>query len=170
MREVIWLMANRPDERIVREIGTETVVYDARTHRAHCLGRTAATVWREWDGRSGQEELADRVGRALSEPIDEASVRLAVRHLRRAGLIEGSLPPGWSGSGRERRKSRRRALRSVGAMAGLAVMTLAVPSPAQVAATCTPNGRACSRSSECCSGCCNVNSGRCSGGGRCAVP
>lgn len=145
-------------------------MYETATHRAHCLGRTAAAVWREWDGRRGAKELARRVGRSLDTSVDEASVRLAVRRLRRAGLIGGALPSDGPDRDRGRRETRRSALRGVGAMAGLAVMSLAVPSPAQVAATCFPNGNTCARSSQCCSGCCNVNSGRCSGGGRCAVP
>jgi hypothetical protein len=153
------------DTLVVREVGAETVVYDPRTHRAHCLGRIAAAVWRQFDGRCDLRELTRRVGRSLSERIDEATVRLAVRRLRIAGMIAGPLP--WSEDSRE---SRRLALRAVGAAAGLAVLSLAVPSPAQTAATCLPNGQPCAQSSQCCNNCCNPNAHRCTGGGPCLVP
>ena len=134
-------MGARRDGLIVRDVGVETIVYDLRTHRAHCLGPTAAAVWRQWDGRSGLAEVARRTSEALGEPLDEASVRLVLRRLDRAGLIEGSA---WdSGSSRETRRTlgRRVAMRRVGVAAGLAVLSIAVRSPAQVAATCLPNGR-----------------------------
>lgn len=170
MRSFQCLSARR-DELIVRDVGAETIVYDRRTNRAHCLGRTAAAVWRTWDGRRGRSETLRRVSKALGEPLDEASVRLVLRRLYQAGLIER---PAWdSDSSHKTRRtlSRRVALRGVGVAAGLAVLSIAVPSSAQVAATCLPNGRPCSRSSQCCNSCCNDRSGRCGGGGNnCAPP
>lgn len=168
---ILLAVLARHDELIVRKIGTETVIYEPRTHRAHCLGRTAAAVWCAWERRSGVGETALRVSQALGEALDEASVQLVLRRLHRAGLIER--PAGGSDSRRETRRApgRRVALRRVGVAAGLAVLSVAVRSPAQVAATCLPNGRPCSRSSQCCSSCCNENSGRCAGGGpNCARP
>ena len=170
-------MATRRDDLIARDLGAETIVYDRRTHRAHCLGRTAAAVWRAWDGRSGPGETACRAGQALGEPVDEASVRLVLRRLQRAGLIDR--PAGASESGRETgwTLGRRAALRGVAATAGLAVLSVAVRSPAQVAATCLRNGETCSRSSQCCNSCCRERGGgggppHCTGGGGpgCLVP
>lgn len=155
---------------IVRDIGAETVVYDLRTHRAHCLGPTAAAVWRAWDGRSAPGEAAHRVSQALGEPLDEASVRLVWRRLQGAGLIEKPARRSDSDDQPLPAPARRVVLRGVGVAAGLAVLSVATRSPAQVAATCLPRGRPCSRSSQCCSSCCNANSGRCSGGGQCAPP
>lgn len=168
---ILPALSARRDELIVREVGAETIAYNLRTNRAHCLGRTAAAVWRTWDGRSGLGETVRRVSEALGEPLDEASVRLVLRRLYQAGLIER---PAWDSDSRyktRRTLSRRVALRGVGVAAGLAVLSIAVPSPAQVAATCLPNGQPCSRSSQCCSSCCNDRSGRCGGGrNNCAPP
>jgi hypothetical protein len=156
---------------IVRDIGAEAVVSDPRTHRAHCLGPMAAAVWRTWDSHSGLRETTHRVSEALGEPLDETAVRLVLRRLYRAGLIER---PAWdSESSHKTRRAlgRRVALRGVGVAAGLAVLSIAVQSPAQVAATCLSNGQPCSRSSQCCSSCCNDKSGRCGGGrNNCAPP
>jgi len=154
-------------EPIIRHVGAETIVYDTATHRAHCLGRMAAMVWNEWNGVRTANEIAVRVSQALGEPVDETSVRLALSRLEQAGLVAES-PMARK---LEQPLDRRAALRGVAAAAGLTVLSLAVPSPAQVAATCRPKGDPCTRSSDCCTSCCNANSGRCSNGrGNCAVP
>jgi hypothetical protein len=146
---------------IVRDVGDETIVYDRRTHRAHCLAPAAAAVWRAWDGERGLREVARRAGQARGALLDEASVRRALRRLERAGLIDRSDVAADDGDEARRASGRRAALRAVAA--GFAVWSLATRSPAQAAATCLPPGRACQRSSECCSDCCNRNSGNCIG-------
>jgi hypothetical protein len=163
-------VANPASDWLVRQIDGETIAYDVRRHRAHCLGRVASAVWSRWDGRCDLEALTLRVSQTLGERVDAALVRLAASRLRRAGLIEGSLPRARAKSEERRRADRRRVLGGIGLLAGLAVTSLSVPTPAEAASPCHPNGNTCSRSTDCCSGCCNVNSGRCSGGGRCAVP
>lgn len=157
----------------MRQVGPETVVYDRRRHRAHCLGPLAAAVWRECDGGRSTAEIAERVRAARGEPIDEATVEVALRRLERARLVEGRAPrrreadsgrqgaPGGAG--------RREALRRVAALTGLAVLSVVTPSPAQVA-SCIPTGggqNPCTRSSQCCSGCCNASNNKCTGGGAC---
>ena len=44
------LARRREDGLIVREVDGETLVYDRRRHKAHCLNRAAALVWRQCDG------------------------------------------------------------------------------------------------------------------------
>jgi DNA-binding transcriptional ArsR family regulator len=150
---------------VVRTIGDETVVYDPGTHRASCLAPVAAAVWRSWDGRASVAEVARRASETLGETVDERSVHVALRRLERAELVD-ALPS----ESRRRTPGRRAVIRGVGFAAGLAVWSVAVKSPAQAAATCLPNGRACVRSAQCCSSCCNSNAHRCAGGGNCAVP
>jgi hypothetical protein len=169
-RGILCAVTNRGSGWLLRQIDGETIAYDLRRHRAYCLGRIAAAVWREWDGRRDLPELTHRVSRSLGEAIDRPLVRLAASRLRRAGLIMGPLPRAHPRTDEQWRAGRRRALRGLGLGAGLTVISLVVPTPAQAAATCLTNGNPCSRSTACCSGCCNVNSGRCSGGGTCAVP
>lgn len=157
---------------IVRRIGSETVVYDRDRHRAHCLSPLAAAVWREHDGRRSAAEVAARLSAGRDEPVGEDVVRVALRRLARAGLAEPGagrqLDAESKGLGASQRLARRLALRRVAGLAGLAVLTLATPSPAQVAATCLPNGGGpCTSSAQCCNNCCNANNNRCTGGGPC---
>ncbi len=136
---------------MVREIGDETVVYDTGTHRAHCLGRLAAAVWR-------------------GEPVGGLAAEVARRRLARAGLA-GRLP---RPTGAERAApvdptERRRALRRLAGAASLAVVSVLAPTPQAAAATCLPNGAAspCTRNADCCSNCCSSTQRFCIGGGTC---
>lgn len=88
---------------VVREVGGETVLFETRHNRAYWLGRVVSAVWREWGVRGGPAALSRRVSRRLGEPVDEASIRVAARHLRRAGLIGVSWP--WRSADRERPRS-----------------------------------------------------------------
>ena len=47
-----YLPAARTSGLVVRELAEETLVYDEERHRAHCLNRTAALVWRHCDGKT----------------------------------------------------------------------------------------------------------------------
>src|SRR5579859_4078502 len=64
----------RSDELVVEELEGETLVYDDKNSRAHCLTGSAARVWQNCDGQHSVEELASNldldvyeVQRALSE-------------------------------------------------------------------------------------------------------
>jgi hypothetical protein len=149
----------RRGDLIVRQVGPETVVFDRRRHRAHCLGPLAAAVWRSFDQRQSGAEITRSVSDALDGPVDEVAIEVALRRLGRAGLVEGrAARPVEAGPGALTAlgPGRREALRRVAALAGLAVLSIATPSPAQVAATCKPNNQPCTRSQECCSGCCRA--------------
>jgi len=138
----------------VRAVGAETIVYDPRTHRAHCLGPVAAAVWREGDGHASASEIAERMRLAGGEPIDEESVVVALRRLERAGLVDGQASRtagGPEGQSPGHVAGRRAALRRVATLAGLAVATLVVPTPEAAAATCTVDPwRSCQTTAECC--------------------
>jgi len=161
----------RSGDLIVRQVGPETVVYDRRRHRAHCLGPLAAAVWRSRESGRSPAEIARAVSAGWREPVDETMVQVALRRLERAGLIDGrAQPSGEAGSasrGAPAGAGRREALRRVAALTGLAVLSVAAPSPAQVA-TCIPNGGGpCTSSAQCCNACCNANNNKCTGGGPC---
>jgi len=48
----------RKDDLLIQDLPEETLVYDVVRHRAHCLNRTAALVWRHCDGKTSVEKLA----------------------------------------------------------------------------------------------------------------
>ena len=139
---------------VVRAVGAETIVYDPRTHKAHCLGPKAAAVWRECDGIRSASDIAERMRLAGGEPLDETSVAVALRRLERAGLVDGQVSRtagSLEGNGPGHAAGRRAALRRVAALAGLTVLSLAVPTPEAAAASCTRQVfQTCQRSAECC--------------------
>jgi hypothetical protein len=141
----------RSEHLVVRELADETLVYDVRRHKAHCLNRTAALVWRACDGRTSITEIAARVAQELDRPSDEALVLAALAQLERARLlIPGAL---HQGSGPPRRE----ALRRLGwGLAAPAVVSILAPTLAE-AVTCVTKAD-CGNPSKCSQGpdqCCD---------------
>jgi len=132
---------------LVRELPDELLVYDQERHRAHCLNRTAAAVFRLADGTRTVDDLAHALDPA-SEGLDAAAaVTLALEQLSESDLLECQ-PPEESAAGLTRRDVARR----FGITAAIllpAVVTVLAPTPAEAAATCVtscvgqPNGTPC---------------------------
>jgi Coenzyme PQQ synthesis protein D (PqqD) len=117
----------RQDNLTVRELPEETLVYDKERHKAHCLNRTAALVWRHCDGATSLDEL----GRLLAAELGVAEavevVGLALEQLQRRHLLaEAPLPLAD-------RLSRRDALKKLALTAAALplVMTIATKAAAQ---------------------------------------
>src|SRR5580704_13310197 len=83
---------------IVREIDSETLVYDRGRDAASCLSEFAARVWRECDGETSVPAIAAALGE------DERAVWLALHQLTKAQLLTEAIafPPDMSAA-----KSRR---------------------------------------------------------------
>ena len=132
----------RKDKLTVRELPEETLVYDLESHRAHCLNRTSALVWKHCDGRHDVDALAAILARELGLPAREAgaAARLALEQLGRRQLLQEKVAPPLE----EERVSRRTALRKLAKATAAAlplVMTLKSPSVAWATEInpCTPN-------------------------------
>jgi hypothetical protein len=78
------------DRIIAKEIETETLLYDERTHRAWCLNRSSACIWRLCDGRRTVQQIADAAGSELGSAVSEDLVLLALAELREKELLEES--------------------------------------------------------------------------------
>jgi len=145
---------NRKKSLIVRELGAETLVYDLATHRASCLNRGAAEVFRACNGRRSVSEIASLAGRRLGHEVTAAYVEVALERLARSGLV-ASTP-------RITSPRRRQLLKRLATAAIVlpAITTVLAPEPAQ-AQTCLENMQMCSVSSQCCSGCCGFFSMQC---------
>jgi hypothetical protein len=115
---------------IVKQLPGETLVYDLDRSRAHCLGTTAASVWRQCDGRKGAERIAAGVRRDTGVEVGEAGVWVAVDRLAAAKLLEAPLP--------ERGRSRRELLKQAAMIGGLTVASITAPLSVE-AATCIAN-------------------------------
>jgi hypothetical protein len=76
----------------VVELDGEAVIYDRRARVLHHLNSGATLVYRACDGRSTIAELAAEIAQAVAQPPSriEPDVRAAIRHLRKADLLEPS--------------------------------------------------------------------------------
>ncbi len=137
----------RKDGLIVERLDGETLVYDLRRHRAHCLNPTAAVVWDACDGRTTEAQIARRLEDMLELPGDAALVELALTRLDRARLLEkGGGPP----RSKAARVTRREAVRRLGLAAAVLPVVVGIVAPtAAQAATClvdVSTGRPCAPS------------------------
>ena len=151
---------SREDGLVVQELEGETLVYDLGNHKAHCLNRAAAAVWRLCDGTRDEAALARLLGKEMACAADEDVVRLALRDLAGARLLREPL-------GARPRVSRRRLIQRLGQAAALPFVVSIVSPPAAQAASC----RAVISPSDCNAGlpgtvgCCCNNSKICLAGG-----
>ena len=108
----------RQDELVVEELPDETLVYDLKRHKAHCLNRTSALVWQHCDGRTPVAEVAALLERQLKIPADEAVVWMALDRLGTAHLLreQVTLPA------ERARYSRREVLRTLRRVAGISLL------------------------------------------------
>lgn len=82
-----YLPAARKSRLLVRELADEVLVYDEGDHRAHCLNRTAALVWKSCDGKTPVSGIAERVSGQLSTPVSDEVVWLALDQLAEFDLL-----------------------------------------------------------------------------------
>lgn len=76
------------DRITIREIEAETLIYDARTHRAWCLNPSSACVWQLCDGQNTVLEIAAAAERELGSAVNEDLVLFTLEELQRKGLLE----------------------------------------------------------------------------------
>ena len=137
---------------VVRELPEEVLVYDLERHRAVCLNRTAALVWKSCDGQTNVEGMSRLLAAELRAPVPVELVWLALEQLGRDRLLEEKVarPSALAGM------SRRELIRRLGLAAAVSlplVTSILAPTAAQ-AASCLPTGAACSAPAQCCSGLC----------------
>ena len=108
----------RQDELVVEELQDETLVYDLERHKARCLNRTAALVWRHCDGQTSVAEVAALLEEQSATPADESVVWMALDRLSRAHLLSEpvTLPA------ERARYSRREMLRTLRRVAGISLL------------------------------------------------
>jgi hypothetical protein len=147
-------IAPRRIDALLRPLGDELLVYDARTHRGHCLNPTAAAVWKACDGRTTITKITRDLQEQMNPGVDQRLVWLALTKLEKAGLLQkGTLAPAEFPA-----LSRREAMRKIGVAGAIAlpvISSILVPTPAQ-AASCLAAGQVCSSNAQCCSHDCGL--------------
>ena len=108
---------------IVQELPTELLVYDRKSHRAHCLNASAASVFQSADGNRTVEEIARNAGERLGSDFSEDLVWLALQELDKNDLLETALPLVPRGA------TRREVLAAGAAAAVLLPVVLAITAP-----------------------------------------
>ncbi len=122
----------RRDDFIVRDMPDETLVYETRRHKAHCLNKTAALIWRNCDGQKNIPELAALVRNVLEIPATDDVVHLALGQLGKAGLMQS----GFTMPAEKDLISRRNVLAKLGVAAAMLPLVMSVTAPkAQAAAS-----------------------------------
>ena len=129
----------RTTEIVTKDMPDEVLVYDLKTHKAHCLNQTAAAVWKYCDGKTSVAEIAAQMKNDLNLTVDKATIWLAVERLSRADLLEIriTVPAGSS------RQSRRETIKRLGmgfAVSVPLVMSVVAPAAAAAASGCEAPG------------------------------
>ena len=145
----------RTEELIVRQLATDTLVYDKTQHKALCLNESAAFLWQHCDGKTPASILADKMGTHFNTPVDEDVVHHGLSQLSKQGLLHRRLQTPRSATAAA--MSRRTMLRRTGVAAAISlplVTAIVAPRAAQ-AATGTGSGSPCMTNSDCASNICN---------------
>ncbi|HAF25007.1 MAG TPA: hypothetical protein DCK93_19230, partial [Blastocatellia bacterium] len=82
----------RQESLVIKELPDETLVYDLREDKAHCLNQTAARVWKSCDGQTTVSEIARALGGKINSRSDEDIVWLALDQLQKFKLLEEAPP------------------------------------------------------------------------------
>ena len=130
----MFLPQRRTEELVVAE---ETLVYDLKLHKAHCLNRSAGLVWKHCDGTMTTAEMTEILRTELNGPADEDHVGYALDQLQKAHLLDDSAP--WhSGTVFSRRAFMRWSIAIGAAVAVPIVFSLVAPREAH-ALSCDSN-------------------------------
>jgi len=142
---------------VVRELDSETLIYDLESHKATCLNDFSAQVWRLCDGNRTVSDITEALD--LADP-SEGAVALTLRKLTKADLLTGVIHSEHAvPSALSRRAVVHRALAITAAIPVVTSMT--IPTPAQ-AASCIPlGGGPCTEDDQCCTNKCNQSTHIC---------
>jgi hypothetical protein len=144
----------RTEKLLIQELSDETLVFDLERNRAHCLNRSAASIWKHCDGKTSVREISRAVSKAIDAKVDERAVWFAISQFNRDNLLDHRLPVPATMLGGMNRRQMIRALGVAAAVAVPLVTSVVAPSAVQ-AASCLPSGASCTSGSQCCSGLCN---------------
>jgi len=126
----------RSSELLTREIPGELLIYDMKRHTACCLNETAASIWKQCNGKRTVPEIARQLEKSRKAPLDEKIVWLAVDQLQKKHLLEPrfSVPP-------QRMISRRESIRTLGLATAVAlpiVVSIIAPTAVSAVTAITP--------------------------------
>jgi hypothetical protein len=147
----------RGEALVVHELPEEVLVYDLERHKAFCLSKNIAWIWRHCTGQRTPGQIARALEAEIGAPVGEDVMGVALHRLGKAHLLREPIGPPAASA----RSSRRQLLRHAAALGGLTILAISAPTVGQ-AATCLPLG-------SCVNSRCTDASGRicCSGASGC---
>jgi hypothetical protein len=154
----------RREALVVHELPEEVLVYALERHKAFCLSKNIAWVWRHCTGRRTPEQIADALEAEIGTPVGDGVIDVALHRLGKAHLLREPIAPPAG-----RASSRRELLRRAATLGGLTIFAISAPTTGQ-AATCLPNGTCVdshcmsANGRNCCSNNCKQNSMACGTG------
>lgn len=81
----------RNNDLVTRQIPGELLIYDLRRHKAFCLNDTAASVWKNCNGKRSVKDLARALESDQHAPVDDKVIWLALDQLEKSNLLQTSL-------------------------------------------------------------------------------
>jgi len=121
----------RRDHLLIEYLHEETFVYDAEHHKAHCLNQTVSYVWNNLNGENTVADLAMLVEREFGVARGEPLVRVALKQLGKACLLEENGAAEENGALPSRREIARKVSMAGGAAFLLpAIASTIAPTPA----------------------------------------
>ena len=144
----------RTESLIVKEVDGETLVYDMKTDKAHCLNETAALVWKNCDGRKSVNEISEILSAESNTSVKAEVVWVALDQLERFKLLEEAPAKPAFLAGLTRRQMVARL--GIAAIAIPSIVSIVSPTALAAGASCIPQGSVfcCVNPSDCCTGNC----------------
>jgi hypothetical protein len=150
----------RTSDIVVLEIKDETLVYDLRVSKAHCLNETAASVWKLCDGERTITDISALMEDQHNTSVGRDFVQLALDQLEERNLLANS------GVNHGRLTNRRQMIKQVGIAGVIAapiIASLVVPNSVYASVSCAcVNPGACLTQTAC------PNTTNCNSSGICA--
>ena len=141
----------RTESLIVKEVDGETLIYDLKTDKAHCLNETAARVWKNCDGQRSVSDIGKELSALTKTSVREEVVWLALEQLEKHKLLEGSpaRPAFLAGM------TRRQLVAQLGIAAVALPVIISIVSPTAASAASGSPGTCCLSPGDCASGQCD---------------
>jgi hypothetical protein len=150
----------RKESLIIKELADETLVYDTRSDKAHCLNPTAALVWKNCDGKRTVDQLRELMESDAGTAVPEEMIWLALDQLKQFSLLETTVnKPSYFASMSRRQMVR---LATAAAIAAPVIFSIVAPGAAEAQSKVPPGG--------CCTTNSNCISNNCANGGTCPPP
>lgn len=153
--------AARREGLVIQELPEETLVYDVKSNKAHCLNHSAALVWRACNGNNSIADIRRQFESAGGGKVTDDFIWLAIDQLNAGGLLDPGIARRFAGH------SRRKAIKAIaiGSVAAVPVVSsLVAPSSVYASVSC-----GCTAPADCstaAAGCLSMTI--CNGSGVCA--